>query len=77
MTHYYSLAGTLTRDGQPITDPKEVEEVVLHWMRMTRDYEHEGFRFVDADAHGTLTEGFLSLNWSDYGLESNVGEAHT
>ena len=50
----------------------EITEVVAHWMRMTDGYEHEGFRFVDADAHATITEGFVSLNWSDYGLDPDA-----
>lgn len=70
MTHYYSLAGTFTKDGEPVADRDEVKEMVGHWMEMTRRYESEGFRFVDADAHATIGEGFVSLNWSDYGLDS-------
>jgi len=71
-THYYSLAGTLSRDGEPMVNHDEITEVVAHWMRMTDGYEHEGFRFVDADAHATITEGFVSLNWSDYGLDPDA-----
>lgn len=73
MTTYYRLAGTLTKRVNgvetTITDRDEVSDFILHWMRMTRSYEQEGFRFVDADGNATLFEGYVSLNWCDYGLE--------
>lgn len=72
VTTYYHLAGTLTKevDGvtTTITDRDEISAFVLHWMEMTRQYTKDGFRFVDADGHSTTSEGFVSLNWSDYGL---------
>ena len=70
MTHYYSLKGTLTRDGEPITDREEISEIVVHWMRAADAYPHA---FVDADADATLRpngdprDPIVSFNWSDYG----------
>ena len=69
-TNYYSLAGTLTKNGEPVTDRAVIELLILNWMEATGHYVGEdGFQFVDADGHATITEGFVSLNWSDYGLE--------
>lgn len=72
MTNHYSLAGTLLRDGVPVTDVDEISVITEHWMSAAGDYEQEGFRFVDADAHATCAEGFVSWNWSDYGLDEDV-----
>lgn len=72
-THYYSLAGTLTRDGVPITDVDEISEFMVHWMKAAGRYHGEnGFRFVDADGNATLSTGEVAINWSDYGLDSDA-----
>ncbi len=70
MTDYYSLAGTFTKNGEPVTDRAEIHRLVLNWIEATRAHRgSDGFQFVDADAHATISEGFVSLNWSDYGLD--------
>lgn len=75
MTHQYSLAGTLTRDGVPITDMDEISVIVGHLISAAIPYENSGFEFVDVDANATSSEGYVSLNWSDYGLDQeNLAE---
>jgi hypothetical protein len=75
VTTYFHLEGTLSKEvggeNQPITDRAEYTFIVNRILQALAVYAREdlGFRFVDIDAHGTIAEGNLSLNWSDYGLD--------
>lgn len=71
--HYFKLAGTLTMDGEPITDSSLTERLMEHILHALNGYEErqdsgQPFRFVDVDGGGTLTTSEVHFEWSDYGL---------
>lgn len=72
-TRYFTFRGQfLVEDERGEDVPMvgdELQAVIGHMLMALNVYAKDGFRFVDVDGGGTLSDGRFALRWSDYGLE--------
>lgn len=69
MTHYYELRGQLYKDNELVTDKDEYTEIFDGLMSAMIDSKPH--QFVDVSLSGTISEGRVTLDWSDYGLDKD------
>ena len=67
---YFTFRGQFLDDEDMPLQGEELEKVIDHMLMALSVYEKDGFRFVDVDGGGTLSDGKFDLRWSDYGLEA-------